>query len=203
MGLFDLGGLIKGRAFYAIALVGLLFWLVHITEPVPNFDEKTQTVIKSPTDFIVPVNISYFWAILGTALVIALFMSDVQAGRKITEREASKITQDEIKYKKDILHDPRFQGVVEIGNVRPRRNITRQGSEIYKWVVGVNVKQGDDQSYYQVELNPEGGVEAVMSRKWEFGLVDTCWKCGEHGDIKTMLPQEIHDLIRIRGAVTR
>lgn len=203
MGLSDLGGLVKGRAFYAIALVGLLFYLVHITEPVPNFDEKTQTVIKSPADFVVPTNVTYFWAVLGTALVIALFMSDAQAGRKITEREAAKITKDEIKYKKDTLRDPRFQGVVEVGNVRPRRNITRQGSEIFKWVVGVNVKQEELYSYYQVELNPEGVVETVISRKWEFGIVDTCWKCGEHGDIKTMLPQEIHDLIRIRGAVTR
>ena len=201
---FDLSRIVKGRGVYAAALIGLLFYLMYITEPVPNFNQETQTIIKGPSDFIVPTNVTYFWAVLGSALVVALFMSDVQGGRKITAREAAKIAYDEVIYRRDILKDSRFiGGVIEAGNVRPRRIVTKQGSEIFKWVIGMNVKQEYIYSYYQIELNTEGVSEAILQRKWEFGLVDICWKCGEHGDIRVMLPQEIYDLRNIRGVVSR
>ena len=201
MTISNISGIGKGRAFYAIALIGLLFFLVNTTEPVPNFDEATQTILKSPTDFVVPTNVTYFHAMLGTALVIALFLSDVKGGRKITEREAAKIAFEEIKHQRDTLKIQRYQGVVQVGNIRPRRIITKAGTDIYKWIVGINIKQEESRSYYQVELDTEGTVEAIISRKWEFGLSDVCWKCGESGDIKKMLPQEIYDLRDIRGVV--
>ena len=205
MALGDLTQIGKGRVFFAAALIGLLFYLVSITTPVPNLSSQTdpqtnqtvQKLIYSQDSLVPPHNVTYGWAMLGAILVIFLSISDAQVRHKIDEREATEIALKAIKYKKEVLHDSRFGGEVIIGNVKPRKIHTKLGSTTVGWKVGFRVEGPEEGAltYFHAQLDPSGSVEAIMDRKTEFGMVDVCWRCGgKDTDILQRLPDEFKDL---------
>lgn len=204
MALTDLTRIGKGRVLFAAALIGMLFYLVSITAPVPNLSSQTdpqgqtaQKLIYQQDSLVPPHSVTYGWAMLGAILVVFLAISDAQTRHKIDEREAAEIALKAVRYKKEVLHDSRFLGDVIIGNIRPRKIHTKAGSTTVGWKVGFKVEGPEEGAltYFHAQLDPEGGVEAIMDRKTEFGMVDVCWRCGgKDTDILQRLPEEFKDL---------
>lgn len=189
-------------------IIGFLYYMSHITFPVPNLinsTNKTFQVLYTTNDLVPPTFIPLSYALFGMGLVFVFglsFLLDKQKeGRRITEQEAKDFVVSEFENKRKIkMLNGKFEADnYEIDKILSVITPTRyEGSKrVPKYIcLGlVLINKHNLPEFWKVRVNAyELLIEDITETTEEMVDKDKCSKCGDEFDEKPILAEDLYRL---------
>lgn len=178
----------------SVLLVLFLFYLNKITSPVPNFDEKTKTLLyDSQDDVVAPNSVSISHVFIGAMGVLALaFLTEKETTGKVNASEVRRIVKEEINVAMKDEIRPLPKGELKIGI--PKFKKVMVGNELQqtsKWLIPVTITNDvGKETYYLAYVDMNGDFHGALERGSEFTGADVCWQCGTQSDTLYITPAQ-------------
>lgn len=193
-----------------LMIAGYFFWLFYATQPVPNYNNETQTFLYERTTAKVPPRgITATEASIGAGLVLVFVFLAVRdaTDRPLTLRQSAKIATEEIEYLQKKYRNSDFEGKVVPGGYTTINYRDRDGNNHLKYNVhGITIQTQGSPKHYAVSIKPtspmKGYVQKISRRPIPLDERDTCvWCGGKYTDIAYIDSPDVSMLKRLKSSI--